>query len=241
MNRAEAQVTLHGNETFRQGVKDCLPTVLGYLSIGIAAGVIEKTAGFSLVEIALMSTLIYAGSSQFILAGMFAAGAPASAIIFTVFFVNLRHLLMSAALAPYLMKVPFLKNMIIGSQITDETFGLAVQQASKKQYLSERWMLGLNVTAYLNWIIANVIGGIFGEWIPDPHTYGMDYALPAMFIGLFVLQLMSSHPKVAIHLSVAIAAIVIAYSVHFFVPASVAVIIATLTAATIGVVIEKWK
>ncbi|AIK38878.1 branched-chain amino acid ABC transporter permease [Bacillus pseudomycoides] len=241
MARAEVQMTMHGNETFQQGVKDCLPTVLGYLSIGIAAGVIEKTAGFSLTEIALMSTLIYAGSSQFILAGMFAAGAPTSAIIFTVFFVNLRHLLMSAALAPYLMKVPFLKNMIIGSQITDETFGLAVQQASKKKYLSERWMLGLNVTAYLNWIIANVIGGIFGEWIPNPHTYGMDYALPAMFIGLFVLQLMSSHPKLVIHLGVAIVAIVIAYSIHFFVPASVAVIIATLTAATIGVVIERWK
>ncbi|KEK24694.1 AzlC family ABC transporter permease [Bacillus gaemokensis] len=241
MDRAEARVTIQADDTFRQGIKDCLPTVLGYLSIGIAAGVIEKTAGFSLAEIALMSTLIYAGSSQFILAGMFAAGAPTSTIIFTVFFVNLRHLLMSAALAPYLTKVPFLKNMIIGSQITDETFGLAVQQASKQQYLSERWMLGLNVTGYLNWIIANVIGGIFGEWIPDPHTYGMDYALPAMFIGLFVLQLISSHPKLAIHLSVAIVAIVIAYGTHFFVPASVAVIIATLVAATIGVVIEKWK
>ncbi|MDM5187951.1 AzlC family ABC transporter permease [Bacillus sp. DX4.1] len=241
MARAEVQMPMHGDETFRQGVKDCLPTVLGYLSIGIAAGVIEKTAGFSLAEITLMSILIYAGSSQFILAGMFAAGAPASAIIFTVFFVNLRHLLMSAALAPYLKKVPFMKNMIIGSQITDETFGIAAQHASGKQYLSEKWMLGLNVTGYLNWILANIIGGIFGEWIPDPHTYGMDYALPAMFIGLFVLQLMSSHPNLAIHVSVAVAAIVIAYSVHFFVPASVAVIIATLAAATIGVVIEKWK
>ena len=42
---------------------------------------------------------------------------------------------------------------------------------------------------------ATIIGGLFGEWIPDPHTYGMDYALPAMFIGLFVLQLISSKPK----------------------------------------------
>lgn len=240
MSRAEVQMTLHSDETFRQGMKDCLSTVLGYLSIGIAAGVIAKTAGFSIVEIAFMSTLIYAGSAQFILAGMYAAGAPASAIIFTVFFVNLRHLLMSAALAPYFMKVPFLKNMIIGSQITDETFGVAVQHAAKKGYLSESWMLGLNVTAYVNWIIATIIGGLFGEWIPDPHTYGMDYALPAMFIGLFVLQLISSKPKLAIHLSVAIAAIIIAYGAHFFMPASVAVIIATLAAATIGVVIEKW-
>ncbi|MBG0968535.1 AzlC family ABC transporter permease [Bacillus sp. SRB3LM] len=211
MSKAQAHVALQSDDTFQQGVKDCLPTVFGYLSIGIAAGVIAKTAGFSIIEIAFMSTLIYAGSAQFILAGMYAAGAPASAIIFTVFFVNLRHLLMSAALAP------------------------------QKGYLGERWMIGLNVTAYLNWILATIIGGLFGEWIPDPHTYGMDYALPAMFIGLFVLQLISSKPKLAIHLSVAIVAIIIAYVSHLFMPDSIAVIIATLLAATIGVVIEKWK
>ncbi|PEO68502.1 branched-chain amino acid ABC transporter permease [Bacillus toyonensis] len=240
MNKAQAHMTLQSDDSFQQGVKDCLPTVFGYLSIGIAAGVIAKTAGFSVIEIAFMSTLIYAGSAQFILAGMYAAGAPASAIIFTVFFVNLRHLLMSAALAPYFTKIPLFKNVIIGSQITDETFGVAVQQAAKG-YLGEKWMMGLNVTAYLNWILATVIGGLFGEWIPDPHTYGMDYALPAMFIGLFVLQLISSKPKLAIHLSVAIVAIIIAYVSHLFMPDSIAVIIATLLAATIGVLIEKWK
>lgn len=140
-----------------------------------------------------------------------------------------------------LQKLPLFKNLLIGSQITDETFGVAVQHAAQKGYLGERWMIGLNVTAYLNWILATIIGGLFGEWIPDPHTYGMDYALPAMFIGLFVLQLISSKPKLAIHLTVAIVAIIIAYVSHLFMPDSIAVIIATLLAATIGVVIEKWK
>ena len=85
-----------------------------------------------------------------------------------------------------------------------------MRHATQKGYLGERWMIGLNVTAYLNWILATIIGGLFGEWIPR-FTYGMDYALPAMFIGLFVLQLISSKPKLAIHLSVAIVAIIIAY------------------------------
>ena len=125
------------------------------------------------------------------------------------------------------MKLPLFKNLLIGSQITDETFGVAVRHA-QKGYLGERWMIGLNVTAYLNWILATIIGGLFGEWIPDPHTYRMDYALPAMFIGLFVLQLISSKPKLAIHLSVAIVAIIIAYVSHLFMPDSIAVIIATL-------------
>ena len=62
---------MQSDDTFQQGVKDCLPTVFGYLSISIATGVIAKTAGFSIIEIAFMSTLIYAGSAQFILAGMY--------------------------------------------------------------------------------------------------------------------------------------------------------------------------
>ena len=93
-----------------------------------------------------------------------------------------------------------------------------MQHAAQKGYLGERWMIGLNVTAYLNWILATIIGGLFGEWIPDPHTYGMDYALPAMFIGLFVLQLISSKPKLAIHLSVV--AIILAYVSHLIMPDS---------------------
>ena len=84
MSKAQAHVALQSDDTFQQGVKDCLPTVFGYLSIGIA-GVIAKTAGFSIIEIAFMSTLIYAGSAQFILAGMYATGAPASAIILLYF------------------------------------------------------------------------------------------------------------------------------------------------------------
>ncbi len=74
------------DDTFIQGVKDCIPTLLGYLSIGFAAGVVEKTAGLSLAEIALLSLLLYAGSAQFIFAGMITASYSVTAMIFTIFF-----------------------------------------------------------------------------------------------------------------------------------------------------------
>ena len=114
--------------TFKQGVIDCVPTLLGYLSIGFAAGVIEATAGMSLLEIALLSLFLYAGSAQFIVAGMLTVGAPITSIIVTVFFVNLRHLLMSAAIAPKFASYSPLKNMLIGAQLTDETFGVAINR-----------------------------------------------------------------------------------------------------------------
>lgn len=89
--------TNEAKHAFLKGVKDCLPTVLGYLSIGFAAGAVEKTAGLSLMEIALMSLLLYAGSAQFIAAGMWVAGASVMSIILTIFIVNLRYFLLSAA------------------------------------------------------------------------------------------------------------------------------------------------
>lgn len=117
---------------FMRGVKDCVPTLLGYLSIGLAAGVVQKTAGLSIAEIALMSLILYAGSAQFIAAGMIAASSSPTAIIITILFVNLRHLLLSAALSPYFRHLSPLRNILVGSLLTDETFGVAINQTAKK-------------------------------------------------------------------------------------------------------------
>ncbi|UHA75913.1 AzlC family ABC transporter permease [Paenibacillus sp. 481] len=223
-----------------QGVKDCLPTVLGYLSIGFAAGVLERAAGLTIMEILLMSLFVYAGSAQFITAGMVLAGAPVTAIIFTIFLANLRHLLMSAALAPYFRHLPIWKNTLIGLQITDETFGVAANHLANRALGSDKWMLGLNVTAYLNWAIANVAGAFFGQWIADPKAWGLDFALPAMFIGLLILQILS-RGKLRTDVIVAASAAIIAFIGGLVGLDSFSIIIATVVAATMGMVVEKWK
>lgn len=237
IKRQEVQIR---EESFMQGVKDCVPTLLGYLSIGLAAGVVGKTSGLSIAEITLMSMLIYAGSAQFIFAGMIAAQGSATAIVFTIFFVNLRHLLLSAALSPYFRHLTPLKNMLIGSLLTDETFGVAINQRTNNKFISEKWMHGLNITAYLNWILANMIGAFFGQWITTPHNFGLDFALPAMFIGLLVL-LTVSRSKVIVDIIVAISAVFIVVGVTFVSSGSVGIIVATVIASTIGMVVEKWK
>ncbi|TCN26038.1 AzlC family ABC transporter permease [Mesobacillus foraminis] len=227
-------------DTFLQGVKECLPTLLGYLSIGFAAGVVEKTAGLSILEIALLSFILYAGSGQFIAAGMIGAGSSATAIIITIFFVNLRHILLSAALSPYFRHLTPIKNMLVGALLTDETFGVAINKAAKRKQISEKWMHGLNITAYLNWVAANVAGAYFGQWISNPEKFGLDFALPAMFIGLLVLTI-ASRGKVKLDIIVGIMAIIIGVGASVMFSASIGVIVATIIASTIGMVIEKWK
>lgn len=227
-------------DTFLQGVKDCLPTLLVYLSIGFAAGVVGNTSGLSVTEVVLMSLLIYAGSAQFIVAGMIAAQGSALAIVLMVFIVNLRHLLLSAALSPYFRRLPPLRTIAVGSLLTDETFGVAMTHAANKQAIGERWMHGLNSTAYLSWIVSTAAGAFFGQWIADPETFGLDFALPAMFIGLLVLQ-MAGREQIRKDLLVAAAAALIVVGASLMFSGSAAVIVATVFAATIGTVVERWK
>lgn len=224
--------------SFRQGAVDCVPTLLGYLSIGFAAGVIEATAGMSLLEIGLLSLFLYAGSAQFITAGMVMAGAPIASIVATVFIVNLRHLLMSAALAPKFAAYSPLKNFLIGAQLTDETFGVASSRLTGGERHADRWMFGLNVTAQANWIIANLLGALLGGWIADPERYGLHYALPAMFIGLAAMIVMErkQYKRDLLVIGCAAGGFALAY---LWLPGHLAVMVAAVLAAVAGAVTER--
>ena len=105
------------DDSYIQGIKDCLPTLFGYISIGFAFGVVGVASGLHVLEVFLLSVFVYAGSAQFIFCSLYVAGAPATAIIVTVFIVNLRHLLMSFSIAPYFTRYSILRN--IGWYIID--------------------------------------------------------------------------------------------------------------------------
>jgi 4-azaleucine resistance transporter AzlC len=83
-------------------ISSAMPVVLGYLPIGFAYGVLAINAGLSTFQIVLMSIIVYAGSAQLIAVSLFAQSIQPLSIIATTFIVNLRHMLMSAALAPSL-------------------------------------------------------------------------------------------------------------------------------------------
>jgi predicted branched-subunit amino acid permease len=218
--------------TFRQGVQDCIPTLLGYIGIGLAAGVVGNSAHLTILEIGLLSALVYAGASQFIICAMLVAMSPPSAIIATTFIVNLRHFLMSAALSPHFTRYSLLKNIGIGALLTDESFGVASLRVSKGLAINDRWMNGLNVTAYA--------GGWMGSWIGNPEALGMDFALTAMFVALLVLQMIALPASKLRHYLVLIAYTALAmYIFSSFFSIYVAVLLSTVICAAIGAVSEK--
>jgi predicted branched-subunit amino acid permease len=219
--------------SFGAGARASLPVVLGYLGIGLAAGVVERAAGMSYAEVLLISTVLYAGSAQFVVTSMLTLASPAAAIVLTVFFLNLRHLLLSAALAPALRQVPAWKNALIGLQLTDETFVVAAGRAT----LAPAWMAGLNLAAWTTWACANLAGAALSGSIGETRVLG--FALPCMFAGLLVLQL---HSFAALRTPLVVAVFAGGFALLgkalFSGPA--VIIIATVAGATLGLALQRW-
>ncbi len=230
-------------DRFAGGARACLPIVLGYLAIGVAFGVVARTAGLSPLEVALMSLLLYAGSAQFVAAGLIGAGASVSAIVVTVFLVNIRHFLYSAALSARVKHLPWWKSVLIGAELTDETFSVAMSKVTEDGRLAAPWLFGLNVTAQTTWLSATTAGALVGRAIPDTRALGLDFALAAMFAALLVLQI-ANHPRMSHAVAVAALAAAVAVGGAQIVSGSWAIIVAAVVAATAGVILEErspWK
>lgn len=219
--------------TFSDGARAGLPVVLGYLGIGLAAGVVERAAGLSYAEVLLVSTVLYAGSAQFVLASMLSLGSPAPAIVATVALLNLRHLLLSAALAPRLRRLPAWKNALIGLQLTDETFVVASGQAAP----SAAWMAGLNLAAWGTWATANLAGAALSGAIGDTRV--LAFALPCMFAGLLVMQARAAASRRLVFV-VCLVSGAIAAALHFLWPGPQAIVLATVLGATSGLLATPW-
>ena len=211
-----------------------MPIVLGYVPIGFAYGVLAGKSGLSGANTLLMSLIVFAGSSQFIAVGLFAAGTGPAAVILTTFVVNLRHMLMSASLAPWLSGWPRRWLVLFSYQITDETFALHSADADRlSANMGEA--IALNMTAQFSWVAGSLLGLVASGLIGDVKPLGLDYALAAMFIGLLAAQCKNMVP-----VFVAIIAGILATGLYLQGFDQFYIIIATVVAATIGLGIESW-
>ena len=164
-----------------------MPTALGYISIGLACGIIGASY-VSPLEMALMSSLVYAGSAQFAMLALLAIHAPVTAIALTVFLINLRLFLLSLHTSTFFRHAGLLQNIGIGILLTDETYGVLLSERVHTKDISLQWMYGNNITSYLAWIVGSVVGTTLGSLLPNPEMFGLDFALVGMFIGIFSSQ-----------------------------------------------------
>lgn len=208
-----------------QGAAASLPVVLGYLPIGFAYGLLAVKAGFSPYLVVLMSFFVFAGSAQFIAVALVSQGASVATIVLTTFIVNLRHLLMSAAMVPYLNKWSKIRQTLFGLQMTDETFAVNLGRFSAHG-VNPVEVYSINSISHLGWCFGGFGGAFFGSLITDIKPWGFDYALPAMFIALVL-----PHLEVPRRVLAVILAFVLSASLALLGAGQLSVIIATFASA----------
>lgn len=225
---------------FLKGAKASFPTAVGYVSIGIACGVVGASSGLSAWQMALMSIFIYGGSSQFAFAALSLAGASLLSLTITIFLINLRHLLMSLHVTTIFKKASLAQGISMGTLLTDESYGVLLGEYAHRQSIPVSWMYGNNVVAYLTWVLAVTFGTLVGSYIPDPKALGLDFALVAMFVSIFESQLRGMlHWLAGQKIAMILLGVSLSYLLlSIFLSESMAVLGATLLGCTVGVIVD---
>ncbi|NLG50748.1 MAG: AzlC family ABC transporter permease, partial [Chloroflexi bacterium] len=166
-----------------RGFKATLPVALGVMPFGVAFGAV---AGLTMTwwQAQLMSLTLFAGTAQFITASMIAEGAAFLPILITGTLINMRLILLSAALTPYLTKARRSLYPLMAQVLTDESFAvtLAEFERGKPDYL---FFVGSGLAVYSLWQVATLIGHTFGSALPA--GLGLEYALAASLMYLLII------------------------------------------------------
>lgn len=218
---------------FWVGVWDSVPLTIGVVPFGITCGIMGLTAGLTAGEVLLMSTCVFAGASQFVAITMLGAGVNGwSLIVFTTLLINIRHLLMGASLAPYIMRLPISLQALLSFGMVDETYAITIDRIHKKGY-SANYQLGANTAFYSVWILSTAVGVLLSGYIKDPLAWGLDFAMPAIFLAMLIPRLINSTA-----VTVCAVAAVVAIVGALYLPGKWYIILACLSATVVGGLLE---
>jgi len=221
------------SENFWAGVRAEIPLLIGVFPFGMIYGALALNAGLSNLAAQMMSSLVFAGSAQFITAQLVHDAAPGLVIILTIAVVNLRHMLYSASLAPYLAALSTRWKILLSYLLTDEAYAPSIIHYEKEgpRPFSHWFLLGAGVVLWTNWQISTALGIFLGKAIPD--SWSLDFALPLTFIAM-VVPVLKNRPMIAAALSAGVVALVV-YSL----PYRLGLIVAALVGIAVGTFLEK--
>ncbi|WP_246057900.1 AzlC family ABC transporter permease [Halonotius terrestris] len=169
----------------RAGIIAGTPVAVGVAGYGLVFGIIADRAGLSVAEAALMSATVLAGAAQLIAVELWTEPLPVVALLTTTAVVNLRYLLLGAALQPWLRSLSPLATYTSVFFVADENWALSIE-AFRNGRRDAAFLLGSGIVLWLLWIVATVVGATAGEFIESPTRFGIDFVLPALFLTLAV-------------------------------------------------------
>ncbi len=196
----------------RAGVRQLLPLLLGVAPFGVIYGVLATGAGLAPAAAVAMSSLVFAGSAQFLLAQLVGEGAPAAVLLASVALVNLRHLLYSASVAPHLARLPPRWKAGLAYLLTDEAYAAVIGRLEREGEAGGeasphlRWyVLGAGLCLWGGWQVSTIVGVVAGRALPEEWKSTLAFALPLTFIAIVVPMIRSRAALAAAVVAAAVA------------------------------------
>lgn len=220
-------------DEFLAGVRAELPILLGVAPFGMIFGAVAVSAGLPAALAQAMSSVIFAGSAQFIAAELIAAGSPALVLLMTTLVVNLRHLLYSASLAPYVRFLPLHWKALLAYLLTDEAYAVTIVHYGEgdSPVDNKHWFfLGSGLALWITWQVTTALGIFLGARIPA--SWSLDFALALTFIGI-IIPTLRDWPHAGAALSAGVVAVLAAVW-----PYKLGLMAAALTGILVGVALE---
>jgi predicted branched-subunit amino acid permease len=222
---------------YQRGLRDLLSVAPGLAAWGMMTGVAMIKSGMSLVEAVSMTLLVYAGSSQLAAIPLIAAGAPVLVILATAFCVNLRFVVFSVHMRPYLMHLPRPMRLFVGYLTADISYATFTRryhqppQGAREQQAQLAYLLGGCTASWSSWQLASLLGIVLAHSVP-PH-WGLGFAGILALLGV-ACSLASSRLRM-VSAGVAGAAAVAAFALPF----KLNIVVAIAAAVALSLLLEK--
>lgn len=169
---------------FVSGMRASAPVIVAAAPFGLLFGALAVDNGMTVFEAVFMSATIFAGASQMVGIELFDGTVAPWIVVLSIFAVNFRHVLYSAAVGRRMGGFSSWQKAIAFFLLIDPQYAETERRAERGIPLTFSWYLGMGLPVYLFWVGEALIGGIFGGMIEEPERYGIDFLLPLYFLGL---------------------------------------------------------
>lgn len=207
-------------KTIKSACIATLPVLTGYLVLGFGFGIILKAAGYGIPFAFAMSLFIYAGSMQYVAVGLLTGGASLVTAALTTLMVNARHLFYGVSMLGKYKGTGKRKPYLIFA-LTDETYSLLCgdhPEIAPEQRVNYYFLVSM--LNHLYWVAGSLAGAVVGTLVSF-DTEGVDFALTALFLTIFLEQWLTSknHIPAVTGVAVSVGCLLIFGSENFLIPA----------------------
>lgn len=175
-------VSLNANGVWR-GLRKMLPLAGFTVLFGLAFGVASRQQGLTSWEAVTMSGLVFAAPSQFAALELWQSPLPFAALLMTTLAIHTRHVVMSAALYPWLHPLPRGQQLALLALVTDSNWAMALSEYRRGER-NAGFLLGGGVALWTAWIIGTVVGVVFGAGVTEPDRFGLDVIMLCFLLAV---------------------------------------------------------